>query len=133
MSCCFWIFVISIICLETKVLFCFNKKKSKKKSVKLQAKLTSEVLVCSAGSLAHDKRVCNPVTMTTHMWAPNKHIASTFSRKCRLLHIHRHRRNPTHKNTPSKRRARQLEFSRVPTYSSPTGSNQKREKIPFTP
>lgn len=88
---------------KSAVLF---PQKNKIKSVKLRAKLTSEVLVCSAGSLAHDKTVCNPVTMTTHMWAPNKHVASTFSRKCRLLHIHRHRRNPTHKNTPSKRRAR---------------------------
>lgn len=61
------------------------------------------------------------------------HITSTFRRKCRLIHTHRHA-TPCHTHTHIKHSVQEKrQFSCVSIYLTPTGSTQRREKIPFTP
>lgn len=55
---------------KSTVLFPFGKKKKKLSNYK------PNPFAALAGSLAHDKTTPHtcPVTMTTHMWALNKHF-----------------------------------------------------------
>ena len=73
----------------------------------------------------------NPVTVTMHMWAPNKllcvalwrqmHTTSTKERMSAYKHTQDKEKN-THENTCSRRKGTLPQFSCVPTNHTPTSS-----------
>lgn len=136
MSCCFWALChFNYFILGNNIcFFCFQKERNKKNTSQPSFWSPSFKSRGPWITTSIHTHACNPVVMTTHMWAPNKLLCRVLWRpkhtsECTAYtQIHTHE-EPTHKETHFRRKHRPSEFSCVPTYFTPTGTIQRSKTI----